>query len=287
MTHDCSRIAGLGELAGKYDGILCDVWGVMHNGVASWPSAVDALARYREQGGTVVMITNAPRPKEPIIEQLAGLGVHGECFDAVVTSGDVTRLLVGDMSPRVFHIGPDRDLTLYDGLDVELVERDHAGTVVCTGLFDDTTETPEDYRDLLAELRARDLPFICANPDIVVERGDSLIWCAGALARDYRAIGGEVHIVGKPHRPIYERAMAVLSAAAGRTLDKGRILAIGDGMETDVAGAAGFGLDLLYVSAGIHAGEYGNPDTPDEKMLQHFLQARKAAPVAWLPRLKW
>lgn len=287
MTSDCRRISGLAELAGRYDGILCDVWGVMHNGMAAWASAVDALTRYRDHGGTAVLITNAPRPAGPVIEQLAGLGVGAGTFDAVVTSGDVTRHIIGDMASRVYHVGPERDLSLYEDLDVRLVEPADADAVVCTGLFDDTTETPEDYRDMLAHLRARELPFICANPDIVVERGDSLVWCAGALARDYAAIGGEVHIAGKPHRPIYERAMAVLSAAANGPISAHRVLAIGDGMATDVAGAAGFGIDLLYVSAGIHAGEYGDPDDPDAQQLCRFLRAGNAAPAAWLPRLGW
>lgn len=295
MEPQSSRIDGLSQLADRYDGILCDVWGVLHNGVDAWANAIEALSKFREQGGSVVMITNAPRPHEPVLEQLAGLGVPFSdgpgTFDAVVTSGDVTRMLVGEMSPSVFHLGPERDLSLYHGLHVDLVGKDDAQTVVCTGLVDDTTETPEDYRDLLRELRSRDLPFICANPDIVVERGNDLIWCAGALARDYKAIGGKTYIVGKPHRPIYERAMARLSQAAGRDLDRSRVLAIGDGMPTDVAGAADFGLDLLYISSGIHAGDYagegGSHEMPDPDMLAKFLRAHQARPVAWMPRLAW
>lgn len=286
-TTECGRLDGLRLLAGRYDGILCDVWGVVHNGVAAWPAAVDALARFRSGGGAVVLVTNAPRPRAPVIAQLAGLGVTAGAFDTVVTSGDVTRGLIKARPPKLFHIGPDRDLSLYEGLNVELVGSGEAETVVCTGLVDDTTETPENYRPLLEELRARNLPFICANPDIVVERGDSLVWCAGALARDYEAIGGEVHIAGKPYRPIYERAVDELSQAAGRPLDRHRVLAIGDGLATDVAGAAAFGLDLLYVSAGIHAAEYGLPDAPDADRLRQFLSRHGAAPAAWLPRLTW
>ena len=281
------RIAGLSQIAGAYDGILCDVWGVLHNGVAAWPGAIEALSNFRRGGGHVVMITNAPRPRGPVLDQLARLGVPDGVFDQVVTSGDVTRSLISEMARKVFHIGPDRDLKLYEGLDIELVEKAEADSIVCTGLYDDRNEAPEDYADLLAELAERDLPFICANPDIVVEMGDTLLWCAGALARDYRNIGGKSYVVGKPHRLIYERATAMLGEAAGREIGRGRILAIGDGMPTDVAGAAGYGIDLLYVSAGIHAAEYGGAENPDENRLREVLAHHQAAPAAWLPRLTW
>lgn len=280
-------IDGLGELARSYDGILCDVWGVLHNGVAAWPGAIEALSRFRAGGGSVVMITNAPRPNGPVLKQLAGLGVPDGVFDAVVTSGDVTRALIASMPPEVFYIGPQRDLELFSGLDAEIVDLERAKSVVCTGLRDDRSETPEDYADLLAEIRKHDLPFICANPDIVVEYGNTLLWCAGALARDYRELGGKALIAGKPHLPIYEKGVAGLAEAAGKELEKARILAIGDGMPTDVAGAANFGVDLLYVSSGIHAGEYGDPENPDVHQLSGFLARHDATPVATLPRLVW
>lgn len=287
MKHLARRVAGLSELADEYDGMMCDVWGVLHNGVAAWPEAVEALTRFRARGGRVVMITNAPRPREPVIGQLANLGVPDGVFDQVVTSGDVTRNLIGAMSKDVFHIGPLRDHGIFDGLGVNLVDMDDAGTVVCTGLRDDRTETPADYAGMLADLRERDLPFICANPDIVVEYGDRLLWCAGALARDYQALGGSTHIGGKPHGAIYEKAMEELSAAAGRDIEKERVLAIGDGLATDVAGATRFGVDVLYVSAGIHAGEYGEAREPDPERLATFLAQQCAYPRAWLPRLIW
>ncbi|MCB1430695.1 MAG: TIGR01459 family HAD-type hydrolase [Nitratireductor sp.] len=281
------RVSGLNELAGNYDAVLCDVWGVLHNGVAAWPEAVAALAEFRLGGGTVIMITNAPRPRGPVMTQLESLGVPDGVFDDVVTSGDVTRVLIGEADRKVYHIGPERDLKLFDGLDIELVDRDEAETIVCTGLRDDRAETPEDYANELDELASRDLPFICANPDIVVEHGHTLIWCAGALARDYAKMGGETRIVGKPHRPIYEHAHARANDITGRELALDRILAIGDGMPTDVAGAAAFGIDLLYISAGIHSADYGDPDNPDPKALQAFLDSHEANPVAWLPRLAW
>ncbi len=287
MTKPVPRIGGLREIASRYDGILCDVWGVLHNGVAAWPGAIEALSTFRDHGGKVVMITNAPRPHGPVLEQLARLGVPDGVFDRVLTSGDVTRKLIREKSRRVFHIGAERDTTIFDGLDVEFAGKDDADSVVCTGLVDDRTETPEDYAPLLAELAARNLPFICANPDIVVELGGRLLWCAGALARDYEALGGQAFIMGKPHPQIYRAAREMLDDLAGGKVPSSRILAIGDGMPTDVRGAQNASLDLLYISAGIHAAEYGDVERPDETSLSEFLAQHQAAPVAWMPRLKW
>ena len=279
------QIASLAEISGGYDAIFCDVWGVLHNGVRSWTPAWRALAAEREAGRAVALITNAPRPKGPVSEQLASLGVPDEAYDDIVTSGDVTRALIGENARMVFHVGPDRDMSLYDGLDVELVEEREAAAVVCTGLYDDDTETPADYTEMLQRLRARNLPFICANPDIVVERGDRLVYCAGALAKDFALLGGRTLIAGKPHAPIYREAMARASAALGRDIEPGRVLAIGDGMTTDVKGAMDYGLDLLFISDGIHAREYGVPGKPDyEKMAAH-LDGFGAHPVATMMKL--
>jgi HAD superfamily hydrolase (TIGR01459 family) len=287
VTKLIERIEGLREVAPRYQAILCDVWGVLHNGVEVWPGAVEALSSFRNGGGHVVMITNAPRPHGPVLAQLEKLGVPQGVFDAVLTSGDVTRNLIRQKGRGIYHIGPDRDLTLYDGLDVELVAREDADSVVCTGLVDDRSETPQDYAPLLAELAARKLPFICANPDIVVEMGGQLLWCAGALARDYKALGGETFIVGKPHPLIYQSARTMLDRIAGKHIPTAGILAIGDGMPTDVKGAANAGLDLLYISSGIHASEYGEAENPDALLLSGFLASHEAAPVAWMPRLQW
>ena len=279
------QIANLTEISDGYDVIFCDVWGVLHNGVRSWTPAWKALAAARESGRAVVLITNAPRPKGPVSEQLASLGVPDEAYDDIVTSGDVTRALISENARMVFHIGPDRDMSLYDGLDIELAEEREAAVVVCTGLFDDDTETPADYTEMLQRLRARNLPFICANPDIVVERGDRLVYCAGALAKDFGLMGGRTLIAGKPHAPIYREAMARAAAVLGRDVEPGRVLAIGDGMTTDVKGAMDYGLDLLFISDGIHAREYGTPGNPDmEKMADH-LDGFGAHPVATMMKL--
>ncbi|TYR32001.1 TIGR01459 family HAD-type hydrolase [Mesorhizobium microcysteis] len=279
-------IDGLDRVVDGYAAILCDVWGVVHNGVSVFPQAVSALRAARDRGCAVVLITNSPRPRQGVIEQLEIIGVPRDAWDGIVTSGDVTRDLIRAGSRRVFHLGPDRDLMIYDGLDVELVEEFEAHAIVCTGLFDDETETPEDYAEMLQRLRARNLPFICANPDIVVERGDRLIWCAGALARDYAQLGGRTEIAGKPHRPIYEASLKVAAETLGRDLSRSEVLAIGDGMFTDVKGAADFGLDVLYVSGGIHAAEYADGHAAaDPARLAAFLEKHGYRPVATIPRL--
>ncbi len=279
-------IGSLDELTGGYAALLCDVWGVVHNGERAFEGANAALRRARERGLAVVLITNAPRPCGSVEAQLAALGVPPDARDRVVTSGDVTRYLIRSAPRRVFHLGPERDMVIYEGIDVDLVEEPDAQAVVCTGLFDDDTEAPEDYAPMLARLRSRDLPFICANPDIVVEKGDRLIFCAGALARDYGQLGGRTAIAGKPHRPIYEAALGAAGEVLGRPVTAAETLAIGDGVLTDLRGAETNGIDALYVSGGIHAGEYGDPQDPEPEKLAAFLGTHGHHPVAVIPRLR-
>jgi HAD superfamily hydrolase (TIGR01459 family) len=279
-------IRSLEDIASQYQAVLCDVWGVVHNGVRAFPNACSALAAARDRGLAVVLITNAPRPSPDVIEQFKSLGVPDGAWDVVVTSGDVTRDLIAAGPRKIYHLGPDRDVSIYDGIDIDMVEEFEASAVVCTGLFDDETEVPEDYAAALRRFRARDLPFICANPDIVVHRGERLIWCAGALARDYALLGGRTLISGKPHRPIYEASLKAAGQVLGREIGARDVLAIGDGMLTDIKGAADNGIDVLYVSGGIHAGEYGDVDNPDPAALAAFLEAHGRRPVAVIPRLK-
>lgn len=283
---ELTPLNSLDDIAGRYPVIFSDIWGVLHDGVRPFLDSAAALRRARAAGRIVVLITNAPRRRAEIIAQMAAIGVPEDAWDRVVTSGDVTRELIEAGPRRVFHIGPERDLTLYEGLDVELVEEREADAVVCTGYFDDETETPADYADMLRRLRSRNLPFICANPDIVVERGHKLIWCAGALARDYGQLGGRTMIAGKPFRPIYDQAMNEAAEALGREVTVGEVLAIGDGILTDVKGAADYGFDVLYVSGGIHAKEYGDAEGPDGAKLAAFLASHGREPVGILHRLK-
>ncbi|MFC5386021.1 TIGR01459 family HAD-type hydrolase [Aquamicrobium segne] len=286
MPVSSPLIASLETISGRYTAIFCDVWGVVHNGIEHFAPATAALKAARDRGTTVVMITNSPRLGADVIRQMREIGVPDDTYDRLVSSGDVTRDLIAEGPRRIFHIGPDRDTNIYDGLDVELVEEFEAQAVVCTGLFDDEAETPEDYHDMLARLRSRNLPFICANPDIVVERGDRLIWCAGAIARDYAQMGGRTLIAGKPHRPIYEAALKAAVESSGHNLERHEILAIGDGMMTDIKGASDNDLAALYISGGIHARDYGEALTPDPQKLAEFLKTHGYTPVAVMPRLR-
>jgi HAD superfamily hydrolase (TIGR01459 family) len=275
-------------LAGGYDVVLSDVWGVVHNGIAATAEACDALTRFRAGGGTVVLITNAPRPGANVRQILDRLAVPHSAYDAIVSSGDVARaLIVARAGERVFHVGPERDLPMFEGLDAPITELEHADYAVCSGLFDDTVETPQDYEPLVERMRARALPMICANPDVVVERGDKLVYCAGAIADLYAAAGGEVVYAGKPYRPIYEQALRLAEAARGQRVEHHRLLAIGDSVRTDLKGAAAFGIDALFVTAGIHAEELGDRSDPDAATLSGIFAAAGVAPKAVMHRLSW
>jgi HAD superfamily hydrolase (TIGR01459 family) len=277
------------SVAAGYDVLLSDVWGVVHNGVAAAPEACDALTRFREQGGSVVLITNAPRPGEVVARfTLDRLGVPRAAYDGIISSGDVTHALIAARAGlRVFHIGPERDVALFEGLDAPMAALEKADYVVCSGLSDDTVETPQDYHDLIERMRRRALPMICANPDIVVERGNQLVYCAGAIADLYAATGGAVVYAGKPHRPIYEQALRIAEAARGRPPAPERVLAIGDSVRTDLKGAAAFGIDCLFVTAGIHAEELGGRDNPDSDALADIFSAAGLFPKAVMRRLVW
>jgi HAD superfamily hydrolase (TIGR01459 family) len=282
-------ISHFAPIASGYDIVLSDVWGVVHNGVAATPEACDALTRFRKQGGSVVLITNAPRPGEVVASlTLDQLGVPREAYDGIVSSGDVTHALIAARAGlRVFHIGPERDVALFDGLDAPLANLETANYAVCSGLADDTVETPQDYLELVEQMRMRALPMICANPDIVVERGDQLVYCAGAIADLYAAAGGSVVYAGKPYRPIYEEALRIAQAAHGRSPAYERVLAIGDSVQTDLKGATAFGIDCLFVTAGIHAEELGARDNPDAGALADIFAAAGLLPKAVMRRLAW
>ena len=276
-------------VARDYDVVLCDVWGVVHNGLAAFPAACDALMHFRAGGGTAILITNAPRSGEAVGRILDRLKVSRDAYDAIATSGDVTRGIVkARLAERAFHLGPERDLSIFAGLNVQFAPPETADYVVCSGLFDDTIETPESYRELLATLRARSLFMVCANPDIVVERGDTLVYCAGALADAYAAVGGKVLYCGKPHPPIYDLALATATALRnGKTPYRQRVLAIGNSVRTDLKGAASFGLDCMFVTSGIHAEEYGSRDAPDLAALNAMFAAGGVKPRGVMRELVW
>jgi HAD superfamily hydrolase (TIGR01459 family) len=278
-------IEHLHDLIEHTDVLLSDIWGVVHNGLVSFPEACDALHRFRLGGGTVILITNAPRPADSVQRQLRKLGVADEIYDAIVSSGDLTRHFVAERAGQsVFWIGPQRDTSIYRGLDPVFAPLQQADYIVCTGPFDDETETAEDYRATMSEARTRNLTLVCANPDIVVERGDRLVICAGAIAELYREMGGEVVFYGKPHRPIYERALALATESRGSPVAFDRVLAIGDSVRTDLAGAQAFGIDCLFVMRGIHAGEFDGIEALDPAAVKELFGH---PPLALTRELRW
>ena len=275
----------LSELVDGVEVILSDIWGVVHNGLEAFPEACEALHTYRQRGGTVILITNAPRPADSVQRQLRKLGVADDIYDAIVSSGDLTRHFVADHpGKKMFWLGPERDSSIYRGLDAVPAPLEQADYIVCTGLFDDETESAEDYRATMLQARERKLPLVCANPDIVVERGDRLIYCAGAIAELYRELGGEAIFYGKPHRPIYERAMALAAERRGRPTSLDRVLAIGDSVRTDLTGALGFGIDCLFLTRGIHSEEFEGIDQLDPASVKELFGH---PPRALMRELRW
>jgi HAD superfamily hydrolase (TIGR01459 family) len=278
-------IEQLRDLVDGVEVILSDIWGVVHNGLESFPEACEALHTYRQRGGTVILITNAPRPADSVQRQLRKLGVADETYDAIVSSGDLTRNFVADHpGKKIFWIGPERDSSIHRGLDAVMAPLEQADYIICTGLFDDETESAEDYRAMMLQAREHKLPLICANPDIVVERGDRLIYCAGAIAELYRELGGEAIFYGKPHRPIYERAMALAAERRGQPTSLDRVLAIGDSVRTDLTGALGFGIDCLFLTRGIHSEEFEGIDQLDPASVKELFGH---PPRALMRELRW
>ncbi len=290
MTNNATPafVTGLAQLAPAYRALLCDVWGVVHDGIRAHMPAVDALARYRAGGGAVLLITNAARPKENVVSQLDRFGVSHDAYDDILTSGDLARdVLAGKQGVRIYRVGPERDLPTYEGLPLTFGDEQSCQIISCTGLFDDETETPDDYRERLAAWQARGVPMICANPDIVVERGGKLVWCAGALAALYRELGGETMMIGKPHALIYEAAVRRIAGIVGEPVAPQSVLAIGDAIETDVRGAVGQGIDVLFVAGGIHAADFGARDAPDLGKVHANLATAGLAASGVIKRLTW
>jgi HAD superfamily hydrolase (TIGR01459 family) len=280
---------GLRELAPNYDAILSDVWGVVHNGVSAHLAAVDALVNYRRQGGRVVLITNAPRPAAPIIEMLDGMGIVRDAYDALVSSGGATRaILEAEYRDHTLHyVGPPLENdALFEGLNITLGPAETASAIVVTDL-DDDDETPDMYEDRIKFWLSRNLPMLCANPDRVVEDGHRIIYCGGALADLYEAHGGMVRMIGKPYRPIYTEALHQAELATGRSLDRAKILAIGDSVRTDAIGAAGAGLDLLFITGSIHAAELDAFGQPDPASIEALLKPSDATVAGFMAKLSW
>lgn len=252
-------ISGLSEIAPSHDALICDVWGVVHDGKRHHAAAADALYRFKENHGPVVLLTNAPRVPAEVQAQCTSYGLPPDCYDFIVSSGGAAREELARRSNKntlpLYYIGPDRDLPMIAGLDIARVSIQEAEVVLAIGLRDDMTETPAQYAGELKKMRMRGLEMLCANPDLVVHRGERLVYCAGSLAKAYEDQGGKVVYYGKPHRAVYDSALA---AAGGPK----RALAVGDGLLTDIRGANGAGLEALFIADGVH-GEETRPYSPE------------------------
>lgn len=289
-------IASLAEIGSRYEALFCDLWGCVHNGERPFPAAVAALQAYRRQGGRVVLLTNAPRPKPSVVRQLDRIGVPRDAWDEVVTSGDAAQyaLVNGVVGERVYFIGAPQHMSFFNemaeditgGDRIRIVPLDEAEGVVCTGPVDDLNDTPEDYRATLLMAKTRGLKLLCANPDIVVDWGDKRLYCAGALAELYTEMGGESLYFGKPWPPIYDLARRRL-AALGCTPGEAGILAIGDGIGTDIKGGLAEGFDTLFVTGGLSADAFGHdPDHPDPALLDVWLDARQISATWAIGKLR-
>jgi len=281
-------IATLRELGAGFDVVLCDVWGVLHNGVRSYAEAADALRRLRAGGTTVVLISNAPRPHHVVETQLRELGVPREAYDEFVTSGDLTREVVASRpGVPLQHIGPARDFRLFDGLDAPRLGAAEAQYILCTGPMPENVRSAEHFRDGFVAAVGRGLEFVCANPDLVVERGDELLLCAGSLASLYEGLGGKVLWAGKPHRPIYELALSKAARRRGATIDARRVLAVGDAPRTDIAGARAIGAASLLVAKGIHARELMPQGVVEAAAVERMFAEAASVPDAVIDQLRW
>lgn len=290
-------ITSFDEISDQYEAILCDLWGCLHNGIRPFADAVTALTAFRDKGGIVMLLTNSPRPSQSVYLQLDQIGVSRDLYQACASSGDAARaaLASGAYGKRVFALGPARDTAFYEefstedfyqGIDIERVPLDQAEGIVCTGLFDDETETPDDYRAMFLQAKNQGLKMLCANPDVVVDRGDKRIFCAGALAQAYSKMGGEAHYFGKPHSPIYALAMQRLTQAANRVIDPKKIIAVGDGINTDIQGAIGEDIDSLFITGGLAAHETATTTQPDPQKLEQFLSNVQLTPTYSIGHLR-
>jgi len=284
----------LAEVEGRYRAAFVDLWGCLHNGYHPFPEAVSALERFRASGGKVLLLTNSPRPRPSVIRQLDKIGVPRALYDDVAASGDASQysLAVGDVGTRVYHLGPERDLGFFEGLPedvlkgrkIERVPLDEAEGIVCTGFFDDDTETPDDYRATLLYAKNKGLKLLCTNPDVIVDKGDKRIYCAGALARAYEEIGGQSLYFGKPHPAIYDLARNRLARIAD--VEDAEILCIGDGINTDIRGAIAEDLDSLFITGGLAARETGTDGQPDRAKLDAFLTGFQLSPTYAIGHLR-
>ncbi len=277
-------LTSVAEMSHNRKAWFCDVWGVLHDGLTVFAPAIEACRAFKARGGEIILVTNSPKPSAAVLDRLDAMGVPRDCFSALVSSGDATRAFVEAFSGGpVFHLGPEQDKSLFDGLNVAFAPPAKAAAIVCTGFFDEDREIVEDYDEMLAEFGERGVPMICANPDLVVERGSRLLPCAGLLAQRYEALGQSVLQAGKPHRPIYEAAMRKLS----KPLPKSEILAIGDGIDTDIKGACAQGIDSIYIASRVHMGDALDAGASSARLVGNLFAGRTFRPSAAMSQLGW
>ncbi|NBB97010.1 MAG: TIGR01459 family HAD-type hydrolase [Alphaproteobacteria bacterium] len=289
-------ISSFAEVSAPYDLALVDLWGCVHNGETIYPAAEAALIAYRKAGGKVILVTNAPRPEAGVRARLQHMGLSPEAYDAIATSGDAaqTAMVMGAVGTKVWHLGPDKDDGFFTDLPnwasdypaIERVSFEDAEGIVCTGPFEELTETPEDYRGRFLSAKARGLKLLCANPDIVVDYGDTRIYCAGALAQLYDQMGGESLYFGKPHPPIYDLARRH-AQKLGLAFAEDRVIAIGDGIQTDIKGGMAEGVDTLFITGGLAAEQFGaDVEAPEQAPLDAWLAREGQSPTFALGRLR-
>ncbi|MGC6512727.1 MAG: TIGR01459 family HAD-type hydrolase [Parvibaculales bacterium] len=280
------KISGIEALRADYDVLLCDVWGVIHNGLSLFDGVNQALTDWRKSGGKVVLLTNAPRPATTVQKRLDALKLARTAYDDILSSGDAARDMLIDRAAQgqaCHFVGADKDTDLITGIEIPLVDVEQADFILLTGMANDAEETPEDYRAAIETWHHHDLPLICANPDRVVQIGDKVMYCAGALAEIYEQMGGEVIWLGKPYLPIYKTAAARIAKLTG--VEKSRVLAVGDGHKTDVPGANAAGYDVLYITGGLAETLDHPPETPTEAA--DFLSQHHAFARYFLKHLVW
>jgi len=288
------RIDHLSEISSRYDALFVDLWGCLHNGLRPFDAAVAALRQFRASGGYVMLLTNSPRPRPSVRRQLDRIGVPHDCYDDITSSGDASQagMVAGLAGRRVYHLGPLKDLSFFnemasdlDASSIQRVSLEQAEGIICTGLFDDTTETPEDYRATLLSAKARGLKLLCTNPDIQVDLGDRRLYCAGAIAALYTEMGGTSLYFGKPHAPIYTLARTRLAPV--RDVMDERILCIGDGIKTDIQGGLSDGLDTLFITGGLAAQDISHGENgPDADALNAFFARHQVTPTATISSLR-
>ena len=279
-------VNALSDISAQYDALFVDLWGCVHNGVRAFDAANKALIEYRAGGGIVVLVTNSPRPRAQVEQQLADFGVARDAWDSIASSGDSARsaLFLGAVGQKIYFIGTDAELPFFeplklidDPIQISHVTIEEAEGIVCTGL-PTADGTPDDVRAPLLYAKQKGLKLLCANPDIIVDRGDKREWCAGAVAQAYSEMGGTSLYFGKPHAPIYDLARRRLSAIRPNISDD-RILAIGDGITTDIQGAIGEGIDSLFITGGLAAKETATATQPDPEKLSQYVAEKQLDPT--------